>query len=100
MTGFVETRTPMANQIRLTPAAVKLLRAIAKHGDAGVVFYYAPPGQRWRMDGTNYVVSRKTFLQVSSHPVSGGVGLVDVGDDGGDPVRITAAGRAWLEANT
>lgn len=89
----------MAHPVQLTPAAVKLLREIAKRGDDGVVFYYTPPGQRWRMDGTDYVVSRKTFLQVSSHPISGGIGLVDVGNDGGDPVRITAAGRAWLKEN-
>lgn len=80
----------------LGPAALKLLREIAKHGDAGVVFYYAPPGQRWRMAGTDYVVSRRTFLQITTDPISADVSLVDVGNDGEDPVRITAAGRAYL----
>lgn len=79
--------------INLSPAAQKLLREIAKHGEAGVVFYYAPPGQRWRMDGTDYIVSRRTFVQLS-----GDAGLIDVGNDNdGDPVRITVAGRKALD---
>jgi hypothetical protein len=80
--------------INLTPAAKKLLREIAKHGDAGVVFYYVTPGQRWRMDGTDYIVSRRTFLQLSDEYVA----FIDVGNGNDDPVRITAAGRAWLAA--
>jgi hypothetical protein len=76
----------------LSPAAKKLLREIAKHGDEGIVFHYTSPGQRWRMDGTDYTVTRRTFLQLS------GARFIDVGGDGDDPVKVTAAGRAYLAA--
>ncbi|MEU3399371.1 hypothetical protein [Streptomyces filamentosus] len=75
----------------LRPAAVTLLRTIAGlDTGAGVVFHAAPAG-RWRLQGSTYAVNDRTF-----HPLES-AGLLDVGDGDTDPVRITEAGRAWLD---
>ncbi|MGI5469474.1 hypothetical protein [Streptomyces sp. CA-132043] len=74
----------------IKPAALRLLREIARQdaGD-GVLFVPAPCG-RWRMDGTTYVVADRTF-----HPLDAS-GYVDVGNGSTDPVRVTRAGRTFL----
>ncbi|MFF3270377.1 hypothetical protein ACFYWU_05495 [Streptomyces chrestomyceticus] len=80
------------NETTLKPAALRLLREIARRdaGD-GVVFVSAPCG-RWRLDGTTYVVADRTF-----HPLDA-AGYVDVGNGRIDPVRITRTGSAYLAA--
>ncbi|MEU6959956.1 hypothetical protein [Streptomyces chrestomyceticus] len=77
-------------QMTLKPAALRLLREIARRdaGD-GVVFASAPCG-RWRLDGTTYVVADRAF-----HPLDA-AGYVDVGNGRIDLVRVTRAGRAHL----
>lgn len=75
---------------KLGPGARQLLKKIAEHdtGD-GVDFESAPRG-RWRMADTDYVVNVRTFRYLDS------VGLIDVGNGYTDPVRLTEAGRAYL----
>ncbi|MEV1042958.1 hypothetical protein AB0J01_41320 [Streptomyces sp. NPDC050204] len=74
----------------LRPAAITLLRTIARlDTGTGVTFRHAPAG-RWRLEDGSYAVNDRTF-----HPLES-AGLIDVGDGSTDPVRITAAGRAWL----
>ncbi|CAM5325964.1 MULTISPECIES: hypothetical protein [Streptomyces] len=81
-----------SNEPTLKPAALRLLREIARADTGqGVVFMSAPCG-RWRLDGTAYVVADRTF-----HPLDA-AGYVDVGNGRTDPVRITHAGRAHLGA--
>ncbi|GCD45703.1 hypothetical protein [Streptomyces paromomycinus] len=79
-----------ANETTLKPAALRLLREIARRdaGD-GVMFVPAPCG-RWRLDGTTYVVADRSF-----HPLDA-AGYVDVGNGRTDPAHITRAGHAYL----
>ncbi|MET9082071.1 hypothetical protein ABZX77_09240 [Streptomyces sp. NPDC004237] len=73
-----------------SPSVLKLLQTIADNdtGD-GVLFIQAPCG-RWQMDGTPYTVNDRTF-----HPLAAR-DLIDIGNGHTDPVKATAAGRAYL----
>ncbi|GGK65713.1 hypothetical protein [Streptomyces flaveus] len=75
-------------------AVLNLLRTIAENdtGD-GVLFISAPRG-RWQMDGTSYTVNDRTF-----HPLTAR-DFIDIGDGRTDPVKVTAAGRAYLAGGT
>ncbi|MGW3563575.1 hypothetical protein ACWDSL_06680 [Streptomyces sp. NPDC000941] len=74
----------------LKPASEKLLRTIAQHdqGD-GVPFEWLPRG-RYRLVGTSYIVSQRTF-----YPLTGNGLVTDSGSDDA-PVRITEAGRQCI----
>ena len=76
----------------LKPAARKLLQTIADNDTGhGVLFKSARAG-RWQMEGSTYTVNDRTFHPLAAHD------LVDIGNGHTDPVRITAAGRAYLAA--
>jgi hypothetical protein len=71
-------------------AVLKLLQTIADNdAGQGVLFVSAPCG-RWLMNGTSYTVNDRTF-----HPLTAR-GLIDIGDGRTTPVKVTAAGRAYL----
>ncbi|MET8974347.1 hypothetical protein ABZX85_01885 [Streptomyces sp. NPDC004539] len=74
----------------LSRSVLKLLRTIADNdaGD-GVPFVSAPCG-RWQMDGTTFTVNDRTFHPLAAHD------FIDIGDGYTDPVKVTAAGRAYL----
>lgn len=74
----------------LSRSVLTLLQTIADRdsGD-GVLFVSAPYG-RWQLDGTTYTVNDRSF-----HPLDA-YGFVDIGDGRTDPVKVTAAGRAFL----
>lgn len=78
--------------VLLSPAALRLLREIAKHDHGHGVAFELAPHRRYRMVGTNYVVNQRTF-----YPLTGNGLVTDDGDDNA-PVRITAAGRTYLAA--
>ncbi|GCD44128.1 hypothetical protein [Streptomyces paromomycinus] len=84
------TQPAPAPRVFLKPAALRLLREIARRdaGD-GVVFVSTPCG-RWRLNGTPYVVADRTFHLLDT------AGYVDVGNGHTDPVRVTRPGRAYL----
>ncbi len=76
----------------LKPSVRKLLQAIADNDTGhGVLFNHARAG-RWQMEGSTYAVNDRTF-----HPLTAR-DLIDIGNGHTDPVRITAAGRAYLAA--
>ncbi|MBQ0849545.1 hypothetical protein J8N05_15190 [Streptomyces sp. BH-SS-21] len=80
--------------IKLSRAVLTLLQTIADQDDGhGILFHHAPCG-RWRLDGTQYTVNDRTF-----HPLAA-LGLVDIGNGHTDPVKATAAGRAYLAGGT
>ncbi|TYB71182.1 hypothetical protein FXF51_01730 [Nonomuraea sp. PA05] len=77
---------------RLPPGAHTLLKTIAEHDDGdGVMFDPAPYG-RWTLRGSDYAVNRSTF-----HTLAVARGFIDVGDGFTNPVRITQAGRDYLD---
>lgn len=73
----------------LPAASLSLLREIDRldHGE-GVVFDHAPRG-RWRSP------AGRVYNSASFHPLTG-AGLIDIGGDGQDPVRISDAAHAAL----
>jgi hypothetical protein len=80
--------------LKLPTASRTLLRTIADNDDGhGVRFHHAPYG-RWRLDGTQHVVNDRTFFPLHTH------GFIDIGNGHTDPVRITDAGRTFLEGRT
>lgn len=78
-------------EIDLPPATLKLLRQIARDDTGnGVLFRWLPRARYEAPDGTRYV--QRSFYPLTRH------GLVDAGDEADStPVRITDAGRLWLE---
>ncbi|MFD8629180.1 hypothetical protein ACFV4E_35910 [Streptomyces hygroscopicus] len=78
--------------VLLAPAALRLLREIARRDHGHGVAFEVAPRCRYRMVGTNYVVNQRTF-----YPLTGNGLVTDDGDDDA-PVRITASGRAYLAA--
>jgi hypothetical protein len=73
----------------LPTASLSLLRELDRLDQGeGVVFEHAPRG-RWRSP------SGRVYNSASFHPLTS-AGLIDVGNDGQDPVRISAAARAGL----
>ncbi len=77
-------------ETKLTPSALKLLKAIASHDKGAGVQFETEPRSRWRLHGTSMVFNAQTFRLLDA------LGFIDVGDGHGDPVRITTAGRAAL----
>jgi len=75
---------------KLTPSGIKLLKAIAARDYGNGVVFESEPRSRWRLNGTTLVFNARTFRPLDS------LGLIDVGDGHGDPVRITEAGRAAI----
>ncbi|MGW3493374.1 hypothetical protein [Streptomyces sp. NPDC001020] len=74
----------------LSRSVLKLLQTIANNdAGEGVLFVSAPCG-RWQMDGSPYTVNDRTF-----HPLTAR-DFIDIGDGRTDPVKVTAAGRAYL----
>ncbi len=78
--------------MNLTNSQLTLLKKVAAADTGkGVIFLPAPCG-RWRMDGTTYTVNDRTFQPLAQD------NLVDVGDGRNDPVKVTQAGRKYLDA--
>lgn len=76
---------------KITPGALKLLQAIAARDEGKGVLFETEPRSRWRLHGTSLVFNARTFRLLDA------LALIDVGDGHGDPIRITAAGRAAVE---
>ncbi|MDH6629418.1 hypothetical protein M2271_007254 [Streptomyces sp. LBL] len=73
-----------------TPAVETLLRTIHAQGAPGATFQVMPRA-RYRLAGTDYVVSQRTF-----YPLTGDGYVTDGGDDSA-PVRLTAKGLEWTD---
>lgn len=79
---------------KITPSGRKLLQAIAARDEGNGVLFEVEPRSRWRLYGTSMVFNARTFRPLDA------LALIEVGDGHGDPVRITAAGRAAVEGRT
>jgi len=76
---------------KLTAAARTLLRQIADHDHGSGVLFEVMPRARWAHPNTLAVFNSRTFYPLADR------GLIDVGNGHTDPVKLTAAGRAYLE---
>lgn len=79
---------------KLTPGSRKLLKAIAARDEGNGVVFESEPRSRWRLHGTSMVFNAQTFRALNA------LALINVGNGHGDPVRITAAGRAEIEGRS
>lgn len=75
----------------LPPASLKLLRLIAVHDTGAGVHFDHQPRNCWQLAGTKHVARGRSF-----HPLEC-AGFLTGCDSNTEPVRITAAGREYLQ---